>query len=157
MFYFFIGYFIYLHFKCYPLSHFPLWKSCVPSLLPLILWGCFPLTHILPPHHGGILLHWGIKSSQGQGSLPPLMPGKAVLCFSKQKTRKFMTKLELEKVCFAILYSFLACWIHYLQSVIPYIWISINCLSFLYNMLYSHVLKNTHVCIYVCITRWFTD
>jgi hypothetical protein len=29
---FFIGYFIYLHFKCYPLSQFPLRKSSIPPL-----------------------------------------------------------------------------------------------------------------------------
>ena len=33
---FFIGYFIYLHFKCYPLSWFPLRKPPLPSLLPLL-------------------------------------------------------------------------------------------------------------------------
>jgi hypothetical protein len=35
---------MYLHFKCYPLSQFPLWKPPIPS--PLLLWGCSP-TH--PP------------------------------------------------------------------------------------------------------------
>jgi hypothetical protein len=32
-----IGYFIYLHFKCYPLSWFPLCKSPTPFPLPLLL------------------------------------------------------------------------------------------------------------------------
>ena len=33
---FFIRYFLYLHFKCYPLSWFPLWKPLVPFPLPLL-------------------------------------------------------------------------------------------------------------------------
>jgi hypothetical protein len=46
----FIRYILYLHFKCYPLSSFPLWKSRIPSLLhcspthPLLLpWLGIPL------------------------------------------------------------------------------------------------------------------
>jgi hypothetical protein len=35
MIHFFTGYFIYLHFKCYPLSQFPLQKSPIPSSLSL--------------------------------------------------------------------------------------------------------------------------
>jgi hypothetical protein len=35
----FIRYFLYLHFKCYPLSWFPLWKFPIPFPLPLLLWG----------------------------------------------------------------------------------------------------------------------
>jgi hypothetical protein len=42
------GYFIYLHFKCYPLSRFPLRKPPIPSSLSLVLWGCF-LTHLPTP------------------------------------------------------------------------------------------------------------
>ena len=34
--FFFIGYFLYLHFKCYPLSWFPLQKSAIPFPLPLL-------------------------------------------------------------------------------------------------------------------------
>jgi hypothetical protein len=44
----FIGYFIYLQFKCYPLSWFPLRKPPIPSPLPLLLWGCSP-THAPTP------------------------------------------------------------------------------------------------------------
>jgi len=36
----FIGYFIYLHFKCYALSWLHLQKPSTPSSLPLLLWGC---------------------------------------------------------------------------------------------------------------------
>jgi hypothetical protein len=38
-----------------------------------------PTTHSLPPPCPGIPLHWGIKSSQDQGSLLPLMVYKAIL------------------------------------------------------------------------------
>ena len=34
---FLIGYFLYLHFKCYPLSQLPLHKPPILSLLPLLL------------------------------------------------------------------------------------------------------------------------
>jgi hypothetical protein len=37
---YFIGYFIYWHFKCYPPSQLPLHKPPIPSPLPLPLWGC---------------------------------------------------------------------------------------------------------------------
>jgi hypothetical protein len=47
----FIGYFLYLHFKCYFLSSSPLWKPPIPCALPLPLWGCsqtHPLTTTFP-------------------------------------------------------------------------------------------------------------
>ena len=44
----FIGYFLYLHFKCYSLSRFPLQKPPIPPLFPMLLWGCL-LPH--PPTH----------------------------------------------------------------------------------------------------------
>jgi hypothetical protein len=44
--YFLIEYFIYLHFRCNPLSQFPLWKPFISSSLPLLLWRCSPT---LPP------------------------------------------------------------------------------------------------------------
>ena len=44
--YFYIGYFIYLHFKYCPPSLFPLCKYPIPSCSPLLLWGC---SHIHPP------------------------------------------------------------------------------------------------------------
>jgi hypothetical protein len=68
-----MGHFIYLHFKCYPPSHFPLHKPPIPPL-PLILWGCPPthpptyshLTSLAFPYIGasnlyrtkGLLSHW---------------------------------------------------------------------------------------------------
>jgi hypothetical protein len=65
-----IGYFIYLHFKCYSLSRFPLWKPLILFSLPLLLWGCSP-THPLQLPCPGILLHWGIEPSLDQGASPP--------------------------------------------------------------------------------------
>jgi hypothetical protein len=67
---------LYLHFKCYPLSPFPLQKSPIPSLLPLLLR---MLPHL--PTHLGFPLHWGIESSQDQGPLLPLMSHKAILYY----------------------------------------------------------------------------
>jgi hypothetical protein len=76
---FFIGYFIYLHFKCYPFSLFSLWKSPISSLLPLLLWGCSP-THLLPPASlPWHFLHWGIKASPDQVPFLPLMPNQGIL------------------------------------------------------------------------------
>ena len=55
---YFIGYFICLYVKCYPLCQFPFCKSPNPSSLPLLLWGCsttHQLTLISPPWHSPIL------------------------------------------------------------------------------------------------------
>ena len=73
---FFIGYFMYLNFKWYTSSQVSLCK--LPSPMPLLLWGCSPPTHALPHY---IPLHWGIKPSQDQGPLLPLMSDKAILCY----------------------------------------------------------------------------
>jgi hypothetical protein len=70
-----IRYFLYLHFKCYPLSSFPLENSLPPSPSP-----CSP-THSLLLPGPGIPLHWGIESSQDKGPLLPLMTNKAILCY----------------------------------------------------------------------------
>ena len=78
LFFLFIGYFIYLHSKCYPLSQFPLHKAPIP-FLPLLLWGYSPTYLFLIPCPG-IPLHWDIKPSQDQGTPLPLMPDKAILC-----------------------------------------------------------------------------
>jgi hypothetical protein len=73
--FFFIGYFLYLHFKCFPLSWVPP-ESLYSIPLPLLLGRCSP-TCQLPPPHPGIFLHWGIKPSQDQGLLLWLM----ILCY----------------------------------------------------------------------------
>ena len=46
VFFMFIGYFLYLYFKCYLLSCSPLWPNSIPFPLPLFLWGC---SHTHPP------------------------------------------------------------------------------------------------------------
>ena len=66
-----IGYFIYLHFKSYPLSQFPLCKPPIPSLLTLLLWGG---SHSLLTALA--FLYTGATTSL-QGPLLPLMPDKA--------------------------------------------------------------------------------
>jgi hypothetical protein len=79
---FFIGYFIYLLFNCYPPSWFPLFKPSISSLLPLASMGVIhPSTYRLLPHHPSIFLCLGIEPSQDRGSPLPLMPGKAILCY----------------------------------------------------------------------------
>jgi hypothetical protein len=72
---FFIRYFLYLHFKCYLLSWFPLQKPVSPPLFP-----CSP-THPLLLPGPGIPLYWGLEPSQDQGPLLPLMINKAILCY----------------------------------------------------------------------------
>ena len=60
----FIGYFTYLHFKCYPSSGFPL-HIPHPIPPPICLYEDVPPpTHPLVPHHSIIPLCWGIKSPQ---------------------------------------------------------------------------------------------
>ena len=46
---FFTGYFMYLHFKCYPLSRFLLWKPLIPSPSSCFYEDDLPLTHPFPP------------------------------------------------------------------------------------------------------------
>jgi hypothetical protein len=58
----FLRYFIYLHFKYYPLSRFPPRNPPIPYPLLLLLWGCAP-THPLLPPHPCIPLHWIIEPS----------------------------------------------------------------------------------------------
>jgi hypothetical protein len=56
-----IRYFLYLHFKCYPLSRFPSsWKPPIPSSLLLLLWGCSSTHSPKPTHLPSTALHWGI-------------------------------------------------------------------------------------------------
>ena len=76
----FNGYFLYLHFKCYPLSRSPLWKPPISSPLPCLCEGVAPPIHQLLPSSPCIPLHWGIKHPQAQGPLLPLMSNKAILC-----------------------------------------------------------------------------
>jgi hypothetical protein len=73
----FIGYFIYLHFKCYPPSVFLLHKP--PSSLLLTLYeGAHSPAHPILPQRPSVLLYWVIKD---QGAPLPVMADKAVLCY----------------------------------------------------------------------------
>ena len=65
--FFLIGYFIYLHFKCYPLSQLPLCKTPIPSPSSCFYEGAPLPTHPISSHCPSIHLHWGIKPSQDQG------------------------------------------------------------------------------------------
>jgi hypothetical protein len=71
----FIGYFIYLHFKCYPPSWFPL---RIPPSHPLLPASMRALPHPLQSHNPSIPLRWGIEPSQ-EGPPCSLMPDKSIL------------------------------------------------------------------------------
>jgi len=66
---FFIGYFIYLHFKCCPPSQFPLHNPPIPSPLPLPLCRCSPthsyLTVLAYPYTGALSRHQTFKIDLG--------------------------------------------------------------------------------------------
>jgi hypothetical protein len=81
--YFLIGYFIYLHFKCYLPSRFPLHKPPIPSPFPCFYEGAPSSTCPLLPPHPYISLCWGIKLSQDQGLPLPLIADKAILCYTR--------------------------------------------------------------------------
>ena len=72
-----IGYFIHLHFKCYPFPGFPSANTLFQPPLPYFHEGAPPLPYLLLPHCPSIPLHWDSKPSQDQGPLLPLMPDKA--------------------------------------------------------------------------------
>jgi hypothetical protein len=75
-----VGYFLYLYFKCYPLSQFlPRRKPPIPP--PCFCEGVPPPIHPLPTPHPRISLHWNNKPSQDQEPLIPLMAKKAILCY----------------------------------------------------------------------------
>jgi hypothetical protein len=77
---FFIGYFMYLHFKCYPLSSFPSTNPLFSHSSPCLYEGAPQPAHPLLPQHSSIPLHWGIEPLQDQGTSLSLMPDKAILC-----------------------------------------------------------------------------
>ena len=72
-----------LHFKCYPLSQFPLQKSTILSHLPPL-----PKPNTLIPGPG-ILLYRGVEPSQDQGLLLPLMTDQAIFCYKYRQSHKF--------------------------------------------------------------------
>jgi len=74
----FLGYFMYLHSKCYPLPP--------PSPVPLPPSPCFyenvsTTTHPLQSQCPGITLHWGNEPSQDQGLFLQWMLDNAILCY----------------------------------------------------------------------------
>jgi hypothetical protein len=76
---YFIGCFICLHFKCYPLSWFTPQKLPIPSPFLLLLWGCAPTephTPVSSPSHSSTLGHRAFTEP-----LLPLLPEKAILCY----------------------------------------------------------------------------
>jgi hypothetical protein len=80
--FFLIEYFLYLHFKCYPLSWSLTPEIPYPIPSPPASLRVFPPpTHPLQPPRPGIPLHWGTKPSQDQGPLIPLMSNKTILCY----------------------------------------------------------------------------
>ena len=75
----FIGSFLILYYKCYPLSRSPIWKSLSPPPSTCLNEGAPPLIYSLAPSISEILLNWGIKPPQAQGPILPLMSSKAIL------------------------------------------------------------------------------
>jgi len=73
---FFYWNFMYLNFKCYPLS----WIHSLPFSLPLLQWWFFS-SHPLPSQHPGIPPLWGNEPSEDQGLLLLLMTDDAILCY----------------------------------------------------------------------------
>jgi hypothetical protein len=71
------GYFVYLHFTCYPLFWFLPQKPPIASPLPLLLWGCVP-THppnpTSPPSYSPTLGHWVFTGPRASS------PINAILC-----------------------------------------------------------------------------
>ena len=77
----FLGYFIHLHFKCYPSSWFPLHKTPIPPTPLCFYKNAPPPTYPLPMHHPSIPLCWGIKPSPDQGPPLSLMPTKSIIYY----------------------------------------------------------------------------
>jgi hypothetical protein len=77
----FIGYFVYVHFKFYPPSQYPLQNTPSRTPFPCLHEGTSMPTHLLLPHCPSITLHWGNNPLQDQGLPLPLMRDKAILCY----------------------------------------------------------------------------
>ena len=79
---YFIGYFTYLHFKCYPPSQFPFCKPPVYTLLSPAFMRVLPY----PPTHSCltalVFTYTGVLNLHRTKGLPlPVMPDKATLCY----------------------------------------------------------------------------
>jgi hypothetical protein len=81
MYFFFIGYFIYLFIS--NVIFLPSFPFINPTHLPLPCFyeGAPPPTYPLLPPCPKIPLCWGIEPPQEQGPPLPLMPDKAILCY----------------------------------------------------------------------------
>jgi hypothetical protein len=64
---YFIGYFMYLQVKCYPLSPFLLRKPPLRFPSPCFCEDAPPPTHPHPPSHPGIPLHWALNLHRTKG------------------------------------------------------------------------------------------
>ena len=70
---------LFLHFKSYSLPGTPLGNPLYPP--SLLQRRCSPIHQLTPASLPSHFLHWGIKPSQDQGPLLPLMPDKSILCY----------------------------------------------------------------------------
>jgi hypothetical protein len=77
----FISYFIYLHFKCYLPSQFPLHKNLIHHLSPCIYESAPPSALPFLLQQPSIPLSWVIEPPQDQGAPLPVIPDKASLCY----------------------------------------------------------------------------
>jgi hypothetical protein len=71
----FIRYFLYFHFKFYPISSFPFWEPLILSHSPCSLTH----PHLIPCP--GVPLHRGTQPSTGQVLFLSLIYHKAILCY----------------------------------------------------------------------------
>jgi hypothetical protein len=74
-------FFIYIS-NVIPIPDFPYWKPLFHLHFPYFYEDVPPPNHPLLPSCHGILLHQCIEPSQDQGPLLPLMPDKAILCYT---------------------------------------------------------------------------
>jgi hypothetical protein len=78
--FFFFGYFVYLHFKCYSTLLVSPWKPPTLPPFPSLHEDALPSTHPLLRYCPIIPLLWDIKHSQNPGIPLLLIPDKAILC-----------------------------------------------------------------------------
>jgi hypothetical protein len=80
--FFLIGYFLYLHFKCYPLSQFPSLPETPYPILPTPASMRVFLHPPTPTSPTSIPLHWGIyRAFIGPRTSSPLMYDKSIICY----------------------------------------------------------------------------
>jgi hypothetical protein len=79
-FFIFNGYFIYRHFRCYPLPSFSSTNTVFFFPSPFLYDGAPPSAYRLLPQCPSIPLCWAIEPPQDQGAPLPVMPYKAIIC-----------------------------------------------------------------------------